>query len=127
MSEVIRGAAPVAATRPVDLSILIVTWNSERWIERCLSAIGPACDGVSYEVIVHDNASSDSTVPRIDDSFARVLRAESNIGFSAATNRARSLAEIPVLSLDQITLKRENRREGTVHAELRLTLHRVKS
>ena len=39
----------------------------------------------------------------------------------------RSLAEIPVLSLDQISLKRENRREGTVQAELRLTLHRVKS
>ena len=33
----------------------------------------------------------------------------------------RALAEIPVLSLD------ENRREGTVQAELRLTLHRVKS
>jgi len=39
----------------------------------------------------------------------------------------RALAEIPVLSLDQITLKRENRREGTVQAELRLTLHMVKS
>ncbi|HTM61894.1 MAG TPA: GspMb/PilO family protein [Burkholderiales bacterium] len=39
----------------------------------------------------------------------------------------RSLAEIPVLSLDQIVLKRENRREGQVQAELRLTLHMVKS
>jgi hypothetical protein len=39
----------------------------------------------------------------------------------------RSLAEIPVLSLDQISLKRESRREGTVQAEVRLTLHMVKS
>jgi hypothetical protein len=39
----------------------------------------------------------------------------------------RSLAEIPVLSLDQISLKRESRREGTVQAELHLTLHMVKS
>lgn len=39
----------------------------------------------------------------------------------------RSLAEIPVLSLDQISLKRETRRDGTVQAELRLTLHKVKS
>ena len=39
----------------------------------------------------------------------------------------RSLAEIPVLSLDQISLKRESRREGTVQAEVRLTLHKVKS
>jgi len=39
----------------------------------------------------------------------------------------RSLAEIPVLSLDQITLKRETRGDGALQAELRLTLHMVKS
>jgi Tfp pilus assembly protein PilO len=39
----------------------------------------------------------------------------------------RSLAEIPVLSLDQISLKREGRRDDTLQAELRLTLHMVKS
>ncbi len=39
----------------------------------------------------------------------------------------RALAEIPVLSLDQISLKRENRSDGAVSAELRLTLHKVKS
>jgi hypothetical protein len=37
----------------------------------------------------------------------------------------RSLAEIPVLSLDQLALKRED--GGAVQAELRLTLHMVKS
>jgi len=39
----------------------------------------------------------------------------------------RALAEIPVLSLDQISLKRESRKEGAVRAELRMTLHKVKS
>ena len=39
----------------------------------------------------------------------------------------RSLAEIPVMSLDQVALKRENRRDGTLQAEVRLTLHRVRS
>ena len=46
----------------------------------------------------------------------------------------RSLAEIPVLSVDQLTLKRENGNSagngtapGQVQAELRLTLHMVKS
>ena len=38
----------------------------------------------------------------------------------------RSLAEIPVLSLDQMTLKRESRRDGAVQAELKMTLHMVK-
>jgi hypothetical protein len=39
----------------------------------------------------------------------------------------RSLAEIPVLSVDQLTLKREARSDGTIQAEMRLTLHMVKS
>jgi hypothetical protein len=38
----------------------------------------------------------------------------------------RALAEIPVLSLDQLSLRRESRVEGEVQAELRLTLHLVK-
>lgn len=38
----------------------------------------------------------------------------------------RALAEIPVLSLDQMSLKREARNEGEVQAELHLTLHMVK-
>jgi hypothetical protein len=37
----------------------------------------------------------------------------------------RALAEIPALSLDQMTLRRDGRNEATVQAELRLTLHRV--
>jgi hypothetical protein len=38
----------------------------------------------------------------------------------------RALAEIPVLSLDQLSLKRESRNAGAVQAELRMTLHMVK-
>jgi len=38
----------------------------------------------------------------------------------------RALAEIPVLSLDQMTLKRETRTDGEVQAELKMTLHLVK-
>lgn len=39
----------------------------------------------------------------------------------------RSLAEIPVLSVDQLNLKREGKSQGTIQAEMRLTLHMVKS
>jgi hypothetical protein len=39
----------------------------------------------------------------------------------------RALAEIPVLSLDQMSLKRESRSAGQVQAELKMTLHMVKS
>ena len=39
---------------------------------------------------------------------------------------ARALSEIPVLSLDQLSIKRESHDDGQVNAELRLTLHTVK-
>ena len=39
----------------------------------------------------------------------------------------RSQAEIPVMSIDQIKLRRETRTDGALQAELRLTLHMVKS
>jgi type II secretion system (T2SS) protein M len=39
----------------------------------------------------------------------------------------RARAEIPVLSIDQISLKREKRSDGAVQAELRMTLHMVQS
>lgn len=73
--------------QPVDLSILIVTWNSERWIERCLRSIGAACDGIAYEVLVYDNASTDATLNRISDNV-HVIRSSANDGFAAGTNRA---------------------------------------
>jgi Tfp pilus assembly protein PilO len=39
----------------------------------------------------------------------------------------RSAAEIPVMSIDQLTLRRASREEPALQAELRLTLHMVKS
>lgn len=78
----------VAAAIPLDVSILIVTWNSERWIERCLRSLPAACAGLRYEIIVHDNASSDGTLRGVPDDGARVLRSTRNDGFAAGTNRA---------------------------------------
>ena len=69
MFESMEPAAPAAHAATVDLSILIVTWHSERWIDRCLQSIPAACDGLEYEVVLHDNS-------------------ENNIGFAAAINQA---------------------------------------
>ena len=80
--------AAMAETRPLDISILIVTWNSERWIERCLRSIPSACEGLEYEVVVYDNASSDSTLQRVGGSAAHIVRGAANDGFAAGTNRA---------------------------------------
>ena len=98
MYEVGEDAAPRTRTRPLDLSILIVTWNSERFIDRCLRSIPAACEGLHYEVVVHDNASDDDTLTRLRDANAcpepqrTVLRSQVNAGFAAGTNRALAVA-----------------------------------
>jgi GT2 family glycosyltransferase len=76
--------------QPANLSILIVTWNSERWIERCLRSIDDACDGIAYEVVVYDNASTDATLSVVERQAPSpvVIRANANDGFAAGTNRA---------------------------------------
>lgn len=71
-----------------QLSIVIVTWNSERWIERCLRSLPAACQGLSYEVVIYDNASSDGTLALLPAGGARVMRSNENLGFAAGTNQA---------------------------------------
>ena len=83
----LRSVAPSEVRTP-DLSILIVTWNSERWIDRCLRSLPAACEGLDYEIVVYDNASADSTLLHVSESDAVVLRASANDGFAAGTNRA---------------------------------------
>ena len=100
--------APDSAPQPADLSILIVTWNSERYIDRCLAAIPAACNGFPYEVVVYDNASSDTTLERVNRDLNGdlnggvnvVLRSSQNDGFAAGTNRA--FAECLVTRLYQL-------------------------
>jgi GT2 family glycosyltransferase len=71
------------------ISIAIVTWNSERWIERCLDSIPAACEGLTAEIVVYDNGSDDATLARIEGrQSVRVIRSRTNDGFAAATNRA---------------------------------------
>lgn len=78
---------PLPDADRLDLSVIVVTWNSERWIDRCLQSLPAACAGLTYEILVYDNASSDATVSHVGKS-AIVMRSQSNEGFGAATNRA---------------------------------------
>lgn len=71
----------------IDLSVVIVTWNSERWIARCVQAIEAACDGLPHETIVYDNASSDATLSRVGPDV-QVVSGGENAGFAAGINRA---------------------------------------
>jgi GT2 family glycosyltransferase len=78
----------VAPQPQQELSILIVTWNSARWIERCLASIPAACGDLEHEIIVYDNASTDETLRTIGDRDDLLIRSEHNDGFGMAINRA---------------------------------------
>jgi GT2 family glycosyltransferase len=76
-----------AAEGPLPLTIAIVTWNSERWIARCLGSIDAACAGVEHEIVVYDNASADATRQLVGGE-ATLLAGTTNAGFAAGINRA---------------------------------------
>lgn len=74
----------------VDVSVVIVSWNSWGVLRGCLDSIIRTSDGFMYEIIVVDNASSDSSCDEIvrDYSSVRLIKNDKNIGFAAANNVA---------------------------------------
>ena len=74
----------------VDISIIIVNWNTKELLRNCIASVAETVRGLSYEVIVVDNASSDGSVAMLRDQFPGVIVLENpeNRGFGAANNRA---------------------------------------
>src|ERR1044072_1674876 len=72
----------------MQLSIIIVTYNSARHLPACLESIGEHLKGVEYEVCVVDNASDDGTLALAEAAGGRtrVVSNTRNLGFSAAVN-----------------------------------------
>jgi len=79
----------VTIIRTVDLSIIVVTWNSAEVVSGCLRSIEENPPKGSYEVIVVDNASEDGTVPTVRRHFpaVRVISNRRNRGLAAANNQ----------------------------------------
>ncbi|MGN6186934.1 MAG: glycosyltransferase family 2 protein [Thermoanaerobaculia bacterium] len=73
------------------MTIVLVTWNSARYLPRCIEGILQQTHR-DYELIVVDNASSDDSVALVAPHAAHVLRNDSNRGFSAAVNQAIAIA-----------------------------------
>ena len=75
------------------VSITIVTFNSGRFIKRCLESV--LAQRYPYkEVIVIDNASTDGTAAVLEqfEDCCRIVFNETNVGFAAAQNQAIRLA-----------------------------------
>ena len=72
----------------MDVSIVIVNYNTRHLLRDCISSIGRLTDGVSYEVIVVDNASTDDSLALIEfhNTNLKVIRCQENLGFGRGNN-----------------------------------------
>ena len=76
------------------VSVTIVTYNSGRFIKRCLESVLDQ-KYPYFEVIVIDNNSGDGTIDILEpfEDRCRIIYNEENIGFSAAQNQAIAMSD----------------------------------
>jgi len=73
------------------VSVVLVTWNSAPYLRRCLDGIARQTHS-TVELIAVDNASHDDSASIVERAGFRVIRNETNRGFSAAVNQAIAIA-----------------------------------
>ena len=75
--------------KPGSVCVTIVTYNSRRYIRRCLESVIDQT-GVPLDVVVVDNASEDGTREVLEgfEEVVRVIYNDANLGFAQAQNQA---------------------------------------
>lgn len=73
----------------MDLSIVIVNWNTIDMLRDCLESCYRNLNGIDAEIIVIDNASSDGSPDMVEKDFPEtiLIRNVENKGFAAANNQ----------------------------------------
>jgi GT2 family glycosyltransferase len=73
----------------VQLSIIIVNYNSRSLIEQCLVSVHKAITGINTEIIIVDNNSSDGSKEYLPPKFTNVkfIFNNDNFGFAKACNQ----------------------------------------
>jgi len=76
-----------------DLAIVVVSANSARWLQPCLSTVFDRAGEATLQAIVVDNASTDGTRELVESRFPRArLVSSPNRGFAYGNNRGLELA-----------------------------------
>jgi N-acetylglucosaminyl-diphospho-decaprenol L-rhamnosyltransferase len=77
-------------TRRMDLSIIIVNWNSREYLKKCLMTILTEVTDIDFEIVVIDSGSFDGCGAMLADHFpnVRFVQSTTNLGFAEANNRA---------------------------------------
>lgn len=93
----------------MDITIVIVNWNTCKILKDCLDSIYPETNNLLFEIIVIDNASSDDSVEVIKRDYPQVILIENshNRGFAAANNQGLDIAKgryVLLLNSDTIVL-----------------------
>lgn len=100
-----------------DLSVVIVNYNVEYFLEQCLNAVESASKQLKVQVFVVDNNSIDGSVLMVKEKFpsVNVIANKENVGFSKANNQAIHLSEARyVLLLNPDTVIEEDTLTKTV-------------
>lgn len=74
----------------MKLSIVIVNYNVEHFLEQCLFSVRKAIANIEAEVYVVDNNSVDGSLKMLSEKFpeVKVIANKDNVGFSRANNQA---------------------------------------
>ena len=71
----------------MDVSIIIVNYNTYALTSACIQSIIDHTEGISYEIIVVDNASTDGSKEKLEsDRRIRYIYSEKNGGFGYGNN-----------------------------------------
>jgi len=78
-----------------ELSIVIVSYNTKDLLRECLQTVQTEAAGISTEIILVDNNSSDGSPQMVETEFptVKVIRSVINLGFGAANNLALEAAQ----------------------------------
>ena len=73
-----------------QLSIVIVNYNVQHFLEQCLLSVRKAISSIEAEVIIVDNDSVDGSVEMVRENFPdfKLIENKLNVGFSKANNQA---------------------------------------
>jgi GT2 family glycosyltransferase len=74
----------------IELSVIIVNYNGSKFLENCLNSLHSKLSGISFEIIIIDNQSTDDSCAFIKKNYPNVILIESkiNYGFGKGNNEA---------------------------------------
>lgn len=105
-----KPVATEAPTKHYRVAVVIVNWKTPELLARCLDSLKGDSGFDSFQVIVVDNNSGDSSVPMLKEKYGwvRLLENNANLGFSKGCNQAIVLASaehVLLLNPDTVVVK----------------------